>query len=99
MSYFSVPARPVRWLQMTVGLGFNGTAVFRFDSGTWVMAWRFYERDVVGCNVVSMNGGSARGYEDLVCPPEGSSYPQVVAIYIGSYPQLRDGSGAHGCGR
>ena len=27
------------------------------------MAWRFYERDVDGCNVVSMNGGSARGME------------------------------------
>lgn len=94
-----MPARPVRWLQITVGLGFNGAAVFRFDSGTWIMAWRFYERDVDGCNVVSMNGGSARRYGNLGCPPVGSGYPQATAINIGSYPQLPDDSGAEGCGR
>ncbi|MEZ7773475.1 hypothetical protein [Cutibacterium acnes] len=73
--------------------------MFRFDSGTWIMAWRFYERDVDGCNVVSMNGESARRYGNLGCPPVGSGYPQATAINIGSYPQLPDDSGAEGCGR
>ncbi|PGF56787.1 hypothetical protein [Cutibacterium acnes] len=63
------------------------------------MAWRFYERDVDGCNVVSMNGGSAYGYGDLGCPPVGSGYPQATAINTGSYPQLQDDSGTERCGR